>query len=130
MIKPGDPVLDIVPGEDRLVAEVQVAPGDIDVVHIGLLAQVRLPAFKQRLVPFLSGKVTFVSADAVVDDKAQTSFYRAHIVINEDELARLREVQLTPGMPVEGVIFVGERTFLEYLVQPLRDSFVRAFREQ
>ena len=130
VVKPGDPVLDIVPWEDRLVAEVQVAPGDIDVVHIGLLAQVRLPAFKQRLVPFLSGKVTFVSADAVFDDKAQTSFYRAHIVINEDELARLREVQLTPGMPVEGLIFVGERTFLEYLVQPLRDSFVRAFREQ
>lgn len=130
VIRPGEPVLDIVPGDDRLVAEVQVAPGDIDVVHTGLQAQVRLPAFNQRLVPFLHGTVVFVSADAVIDDKAQRSFYRAHIAINEDELARLRGVQLTPGMPVEGMILVGERTFLAYLVQPLHDSFVRAFREQ
>jgi HlyD family secretion protein len=130
VLKPGEPVLDIVPGEDRLVAEVQVAPGDIDVVHSGLLAQVRLPAFKQRLVPYLNGKVSFVSADAVIDDKAQRSFYRAQIVIDDAELARLHNVQLTPGMPVEAMILVGERTFLEYLVQPLRDSFARAFREQ
>jgi HlyD family secretion protein len=130
VVRPGEAVLDIVPGDDRLVAEVYVSPGDIDVVHTGLQAQVRLPAFKQRLVPFLHGTVVFVSADAVIDDKAQRSFYRAHIVIDDGELARLREVQLTPGMPVEGMILVGERTFLAYLVQPLQDSFVRAFREQ
>lgn len=129
VVKPGDPVMDIVPADDRLVAEVQVAPGDIDVVHTGLTAQVRLPAFKQRLVPFLTGKVVFVSADAVADERAQRSFYRAHIVLDEGQLARLRDVQLTPGMPVEGLILVGERTFFEYLVQPLRDSFARAFRE-
>ncbi len=130
VVRPGEAVLDIVPGDYRLVAEVYVSPGDIDVVHTGLQAQVRLPAFKQRLVPFLHGTVVFVSADAVIDDKAQRSFYRAHIAIDEGELARLREVQLTPGMPVEGMILVGERTFLAYLVQPLHDSFIRAFREQ
>ncbi len=130
VVKPGDAILDIVPADDRLVAEVQVGPGDIDVVHNGLSAEIRLPAFKQRLVPFVSGKVTFVSADAVIEERTQRSYYRAHIVFDEQELARLNGVHLTPGMPVEGVILVGERTFLEYLLQPLRDSFVRAFREQ
>lgn len=130
VVKPGDAVLDIVPLDDRLIAEVQVGPGDIDVVHSGLHAQVRLPAFKQRLVPFLSGKVTFVSADSVTEERTMRSYYRVHIVLDENELARLPGVQLTPGMPVEGLILVGERTFLEYLIQPLRDSFVRAFREQ
>jgi HlyD family secretion protein len=130
VVKPGDPVLDIVPADDRLIAEVQVSPSDIDVVHTGLAAQVRLPAFKQRLVPFLDGKVVFVGADAVVDEKGQKSFYRAHIVIDGKELARLKNVQLTSGMPVEAMILVDERTFLAYLVQPIRDSFTRAFREQ
>ncbi|TWT01667.1 HlyD family type I secretion periplasmic adaptor subunit [Reyranella sp. CPCC 100927] len=130
VVKPGDAILDIVPVDDRLVAEVQVGPGDIDVVHSGLSAEIRLPAFKQRLVPFISGKVTFVSADAVLEERTQRSYYRAHIVFDEKELARLNGVHLTPGMPVEGVILVGERTFFEYLLQPLRDSFVRAFREQ
>jgi HlyD family type I secretion membrane fusion protein len=130
VLKPGDPVLDIVPLDERMVAEVQVGPGDIDVVHVGLTAEVRLPAFKQRLVPFVSGKVSFVSADAVTEEKTQRSYYRAHIVLNEQDLAKLKGVQLTPGMPVEGLILVGERTFLAYLVQPLIESFVRAFREQ
>jgi HlyD family secretion protein len=130
VLRAGDAVLDIVPMEDRLVAEVQVGPGDIDVVHTGLTAQIRLPAFKQRLVPFLSGKVTFVSADAVIEERSQRAFYRAHILIDESQLSRLNGVQLTPGMPVESLILVGERTFLEYLIQPLRDSFERAFREQ
>ena len=130
VVRPGDPVLDIVPSDDRLVAEVQVSPTDIDVVHPGLLAEVRLPAFKQRLVPFLHGKVTFVSADAVFDERTRTSYYRANVVIDDDQLERLKGVELQPGMPVEVMILVGERTFWQYLTQPLRDSFARAFREQ
>ena len=73
VVRPGDPVLDIVPADDRLIAEVQISPTDIDVVHPGLLAEVRLPAFKQRLVPYLHGKVTFVSADAIFDERTRTS---------------------------------------------------------
>ena len=57
MLKPGDPIFDLVPSQDRLVAEVNVQPNDIDVVHPGLQAEVRLPAFKQRLVPYLHGRV-------------------------------------------------------------------------
>lgn len=130
VVRPGDPVLDLVPSDDRLVAEVQISPTDIDVVHPGLLAEVRLPAFKQRLVPYLHGKVTFVSADAVFDERTRTSHYRANVAIDDDQLARLKGVELTPGMPVEVMILVGERTFWQYITQPLRDSFARAFREQ
>jgi len=130
VVRPGDPVLDIVPADDRLIAEVQISPTDIDVVHPGLLAEVRLPAFKQRLVPYLHGKVTFVSADAIFDERTRTSHYRAHVAIDDDQLARLKGIALTPGMPVEVMILVGERTFWQYITQPLRDSFARAFREQ
>jgi HlyD family secretion protein len=130
VVRPGDPVLDIVPNDDRLIAEVQISPTDIDVVYPGLLAEVRLPAFKQRLVPYLHGKVTFVSADAIFDERTRTSHYRAHVAIDDDQLARLKGVELTPGMPVEVMVLVGERTFWQYVTQPLRDSFARAFREQ
>ncbi|WP_291297971.1 HlyD family type I secretion periplasmic adaptor subunit [Elioraea sp.] len=130
VVRPGDPVLDIVPSNDRLIAEVQISPTDIDVVHPGLLAEVRLPAFKQRLVPFLHGKVTFVSADAVFDERTRTTHYRANVAIDDDQLSRLQGVALQPGMPVEVMVLIGERTFWQYLTQPLRDSFARAFREQ
>lgn len=130
VVRPGDPVLDLVPAQDRLVAEVNVQPGDIDIVHVGMQAEVRLPAFKQRLVPFLHGHVTFVAQDVTVDDRTRVSYYRAHIVIDPDQLQRLPGVQLVPGMPVEAMIQVGERSFLRYITQPVVDSFTRAFREQ
>lgn len=130
VVRPGDPVMDLVPSQDRLVAEVNVQPGDIDIVHVGLQAEVRLPAFKQRLVPFLHGHVTFVAQDVTVDDRTRVSYYRAHIVIDPDQLQRLPGVQLVPGMPVEAMIQVGERSFLRYITQPVVDSFTRAFREQ
>lgn len=130
VVRPGDPVLDLVPAQDRLVAEVNVQPGDIDVVHAGLQAEVRLPAFKQRLVPYLHGHVTFVAQDVTVDDRTRSSYYRVHILIDQDQLERLPGVQLVPGMPVEAMIQIGERSFLRYITQPIVDSFTRAFREQ
>ena len=96
----------------------------------GLQAEIRLPAFKQRLVPYLHGHVTFVAQDVTMDDRTRATFYRAHIVIDQDQLARMQGVQLVPGMPVEAMIQIGERSFLRYITQPIRDSFTRAFREQ
>lgn len=130
VVRPGDPVLDLVPSNDRLVAEVNVQPFDIDVVHVGLQAEVRLPAFKQRLVPYLHGHVTFVAQDVTIDERTRMSYYRAHILIDAEQMARLENVQLVPGMPVEAMIQIGERSFLRYVTQPIRDSFTRAFREQ
>ena len=128
--RPGEPVMDLVPTQDRLIAEVNVQPFDIDVVHVGLRAEVRLPAFKQRLVPYLHGHVTFVAQDVTIDDRTRQSHYRVHILIDAAQLDQARGVQLVPGMPVEAMIQIGERSFLRYITQPIRDSFTRAFREQ
>jgi HlyD family secretion protein len=130
VVRPGDPVMDLVPLQDRLVAEVNVQPFDIDVVHVGLQAEIRLPAFKQRLVPYLHGHVTFVAQDVTTDERTRATYYRAHILIDADQLARTEGVQLVPGMPVEAMIQIGERSFLRYITQPIVDSFTRAFREQ
>jgi HlyD family secretion protein len=130
VLKPGDSVFDLIPQQDRLVAEVNVQPTDIDVVYPGLQAEVRLPAFKQRLVPFLHGHVTWVAADVTVNEQSRQQYYRAFILIDPDQLARLANVFLTPGMPVEAHVQTGQRTFFHYLIQPIRDSFARAFQEQ
>lgn len=130
VVRAGDPVMDLVPTQDRLIAEVNVQPFDIDVVHVGLQAEVRLPAFKQRLVPYLHGHVTYVAQDVTIDERTRQSFYRVHIALDQDQLERTPGVHLVPGMPVEAMIQIGERSFLRYITQPLRDSFARAFREQ
>jgi HlyD family secretion protein len=130
VVRPGDPIMDLVPQQDRIIAEVNVQPNDIDVVHTGLVAEVRLPAFKQRLVPYLHGHVTFVASDVTQDDRRGTMYYRVQIRIDESQLRALENVQLRPGMMVEAQIQTGERSFGRYLLQPIFDSFHRAFREQ
>jgi HlyD family secretion protein len=130
VVKPGDPILDIVPAEDRLVAEVQVNPNDIRSVHVGLEAEVRLPAFKARTLPYLHGHVINVATDTLVDERTRQPYYRALIRIDDDQLAKHPDVELVPGMIVETMIVTGERSLWQYITQPLRDSFARAFREQ
>jgi HlyD family secretion protein len=130
VVRPGDPIMELVPERDRLVAEVNVQPQDIDVVYPGLRSEVRLPAFKQRLVPYLHGHVTWVAADATANEQTRQQYYRAHILVDREQLARLPDVFLAPGMPVEAHVQVGQRSFFRYLPQPIRDSFHRAFKEQ
>jgi HlyD family secretion protein len=130
VVRAGEPVMELVPSHDRLVAEVQLSPTDIDVVYPGLEAEVRLPAFKQRLVPYLHGHVTYVASDVTVDDRTRASHYRVQVVVNEEQLAKLKEVELRAGMPVEAQIQTGSRSFFRYIAQPVMDSFHRAFREQ
>lgn len=133
VVKPGEQIMEIVPGKEKLIIEVNVMPQDIDIVSVGLKAEVRLTAFKQRVVPMIHGHVIYVSPDAFVNDRTGVSTYRAHVQIDEEQvekLERLLGVRLSPGMPAEVLIASGERTFLTYLTTPLRDSFRRAFREQ
>ncbi|WP_372617779.1 HlyD family type I secretion periplasmic adaptor subunit [Falsiroseomonas sp.] len=130
VVRPGDPVMDLVPQQDRIIAEVNVQPNDIEVIHPGLVAEVRLPAFKQRLVPYLHGRVIFVASDVTEDERRGTAYYRVHIEMDEEQLRLLDGVQLRPGMMVEAQIRTGERSFARYLLQPVFDSFHRAFREQ
>ncbi|MES2984463.1 MAG: HlyD family type I secretion periplasmic adaptor subunit [Pseudomonadota bacterium] len=131
VVQPGEPLMTLVPSDDRLVVEARVSPQDIDVVHAGLLAQVRLTAFKSRYLRPVQGKVMTVSADRVDDARSQESFYTARIEIAQGELADLGPtVKLTAGMPAEALIVTGHRTMLSYLVQPIRQSFGHAFHDQ
>jgi HlyD family type I secretion membrane fusion protein len=129
VLRPGDPVMDLVPASDRLVAEVNIPPTDIDAVRTGLMAEVRLPAFRQNLVPYLSGEVIFVAADVTTDPQTRMSHYRARIALDAEALARMPGVFLAPGMPVEAHVMIGTRSFWRYMTQPLRESMRRAFTE-
>ena len=130
VVRSGDAVMEIVPTRDRIVAEVNVQPNDIEVIHPGLQAEIRLPAFKSRLVPYLHGTVTFVASDVTEDERRGMAYYRVQIEIDESQLRALEGVQLRPGMMVEALIRTGERSFARYMLQPVFDSFHRSFREQ
>jgi len=130
VIRPADPVLYLVPQDRPLVIAARVAPTDIDQIHVGQTVSIRLPALDQRQTPELFGSVTLFSADAFQDEATGMSYYRAEIELDEGEMDRLPSgAVLIPGMPVESYIRTADRSPLAYLVKPLADYFVKAFRE-
>ena len=130
VITAGDPIMLIVPETDMLLVEVKVEPRDIDQVQFGQPVVLRFSAFNMRTTPELNGTVVRVAADTSTDQRTGQSYYLVRIAMTADEIKRLGDVKLTPGMPVEAFIQTGERTMLAYLVKPLHDQLMRAFREK
>ena len=129
VISPGQPVMDIVPQEDELIVEAQIAPQDVDKIASGSVAVVRLSAFDLRTTPELNGTVLSMSADRLIDETTGMPYYLVRVRIPEIELARLDGLSLLPGMPAEVFINTGQRSALSYLVKPLTDSLAHVFRE-
>jgi len=130
VITAGDAIMLIVPQADDLQVEAKVNPQDIDKLQVGQKTLLRLSAFNQRTTPELNGVVTRVSPDVTTDQRTGQSYYTIRVSMPAEEVARLGDVKLIPGMPVEAFVQTGERTLLSYLIKPLNDQLMRAFREK
>jgi HlyD family type I secretion membrane fusion protein len=128
IVKPAEPLLDIVP-EERLVVDLMVSPLDIARVQVGAPIELRFPSFRQRDVPPVHAELAWVSPDAEIHERSGTPFYLARVLVDETVLAKLPGGRVVPGMPVEASIVTGERTLVEYLMQPIIDSFRKSFVE-
>lgn len=129
VIRPADAVMFIIPQDRPLVIATRVPTVHIDQVRIGQEAKVVFSAFSMRTTPEVYGVVTKVSADVLTDEATQMPYYRAEIELKPGELAKLGDVILVPGMPVEAFIRTDERTPVQFLTKPFTDYFNRAFRE-
>jgi len=98
-------------------------------VTVGSPAQVRLTAYNQRAQAPLDGKITYLAADQLVDEKTDAAYFVARAEITPQSLAANPQVKLYPGMPAEVVIVHKSRKAIEYITSPIADSFNRAFRE-
>lgn len=127
VIQRGEKILDIVPDEDGLTVELQVAVEDIADIHLGRRAELQLPSYKQAT---LHGDVVHVSADRLTDPRTGAPYFVAAVRPDHATHAELPGLRLTPGMAVTALIPTESRTAFEYLVGPLATSFSRAFRQK
>lgn len=130
VIKAGDELLSIVAKRERLVIEAKINPNDIDIVHVGLKAQVRMTPYSSRLLAPLPASVNSISADKLTDETTGQDYYMARIALEDQKSAGLKAIRLMPGMPVEVAILTGSRSVMDYLLAPLLKSFGRAFQEE
>jgi HlyD family secretion protein/epimerase transport system membrane fusion protein len=127
--RPGEPILEIVPGDVTLIIDAQVRPNDIDRVRPGMEARVVLTAYKQRNLPLIHGTLRSISADRMVEDRSGEPYFLAKVVVRPEDIASLDNVRLIPGMPVEVMILDGERTLIDYLLSPILQSMRNSFKE-
>jgi len=130
VVTASEPLMLIVPEADELTVEVKLPPQNIDQLSGGQRAILRFSAFNQRTTPEINGVVTTISADITQDQKTSASYYLVRISMSAAEIARLNDLKLVAGMPVEAFIQTGDRTVMSYLVKPLHDQIVKAFRER
>ena len=129
-VERGELIMLIVPEADDLKVEAKIQPQDIDQVHLGQSAVVRFSSFNQRTTPELNGIVSLISPDVSQDQKTGATHYLIRVAISVPEVQRLGNVRLVPGMPVEVFVQTIPRTALSYLVRPVHDQMIRAFKEK
>lgn len=130
VIGAGQTVMAIIPNTEPLIVHAKIRPDEIDQVHIGQRATVRISSFKLPTVPELDGTVTTVSPDQVKDERSGQSYFTVSIAIAPDETGKLGGKELTPGLPAEVLIRGETRRVITYLTQPLTDRIGLAFREK
>ncbi len=133
VIAPGERVMDIVPEGQDLIIEAQVRPQDADDLAPGQRTEVRVTAFGGRSLPIVYGSVRQVSADRFTDERNGEGYFIAQIVVAEDELARLTQAaerRLRAGLPAQVIVPTRKRTALQYVLEPLNQTFWRSLREE
>ncbi len=130
VVAPGAALMEIVPGDDKLVVEVQISPMDIDTVHAGQEVSIHVSAVDTRLVPVINGWLESVSADRYTDQRTGVPYYKGRVTISPDQLDRLGEHKLHSGMAVEAMVNRGGQTALYYMLKPLLSSLARSFKEK
>ncbi|MEF8704393.1 MAG: HlyD family type I secretion periplasmic adaptor subunit [Candidatus Accumulibacter sp. UW26] len=131
VLAPGTPLMDVVPKNEPLRIEVQIATTLIDKVRLGLPVEITFPAFNQRTTPQIPGEFVQVAADATTDPQGKLPpFYHGQVVVTEAGMEKLKAHEIKAGMPASVFIKTGERTMLNYLFKPFLDRMTSALTEE
>jgi len=134
VVQPGQTLMEIVPTHAQLVIRAKISPNDADDLTVGQQTEIRIPAFHQRNLPILHGRITEISADSFLDEKTGQRYFTADVEVPASETAKIAKVRgaeagLRPGLPVEVIVPLRKRTALQYFFEPLSQSIWRSFRE-
>jgi HlyD family secretion protein len=128
VIRPGDPIAEIVPGDDNLVIEARIRPEEISHVFIDQPARIRFTAFKYRSTLMVTGKVTYISGDRLVERGSNLPYYAVTVIPDQDSLQAAGDIKVQAGMPAEVYLEGAPQTPLQYLAEPITSTIRKAGR--
>jgi adhesin transport system membrane fusion protein len=130
VIQPGSPLIELVPVNDELIVEVEISPKDIAYVIPGQRASIKLTAFDFSKFGALDGYVTKVSADSLTKEDGSI-WYLCQVSVPVNMITTMgKSIQIQTGMVAQVDIISGEKTVLQYLIQPVTKVANEAFRER
>ncbi len=129
VVRPGEPIAEIVPSDVQLMIEAHIRPEDINHVHHDQRARIRFTAFKYRSTSMVTGRVTYVSGDRLTDRATNLPYYSVMILADSDSLRDSGELKLQAGMPAEVYIEGSKQTPLQYIVEPITATVRKAGRQ-
>ena len=130
VVRPGDPILEIVPTGENLVVEAELNPTDRGYVEVGQRAVVKIGTYDFIRYGSLDGEVILVGSDSSIDEDGNP-FFR---VVVQTEKTYLGEtagmLPITPGMEATVDIHTGQKSVMDYLIKPVLKLRHEAFRER
>jgi hemolysin D len=120
----------IVPDGGAVTAEVVVENKDIGFVRAGQEAAVKLETFNFTRYGTVPAKVTWVTADAVNDEKRGAIFPATLELLARDIEVDGKRIVLAPGMSLTAEIKTGRRRVIEYLLSPVQQRVSSSLHER
>lgn len=130
VIKPGEPLAELIPDNEDLIIDAQVSPGDVDSVQTGTQAEVMLAAFHGYTLPLIMGRVDTVSRDRIINPQTKTAYYLARVRVDKKDVPSIVRHRIMAGMPAEITVPTAAQTVISYLTHSLRSEASSAFREK
>jgi epimerase transport system membrane fusion protein len=129
VIRPGEPIADIVPSGAALMVEARVRTEDINNVRLGQPARIKFTGLKYRNHAMVNGSITYVACDRLTDSRSGQSWYSALVTVDPASLHLSGDIALQAGMPAEVFIEGSTQTTLQYLMEPLKSTARKALRQ-
>ena len=131
VVRAGDPIMEIVPVNEKLVIEAKLSPVDVGFVKEQMKADVKISTYEFIRYGGLEGTVTQVAADANQDQQSGDHYFR--VIVETDKsylLSEGKKLPISSGMQAEVDIHIGTKSVFQYLIQPVLKLKHEAFRER
>ncbi len=124
--------MEVVPVGTPLGITARFPPMLANKLRPGLPVQVHFTALQRVDTPTVTGTVATVSADQLIDEQTHQPYFSAKVELPPDTLPKLQAAGLPikPGMLADVTVVTGERTLVNYLMKPLRERLLAAFKEE
>lgn len=130
VVKPGEPIMEIVPTGDKLVVEAKLNPIDRGYVSEGQSATVKVSTYDFARYGGLAGTVIRVAPDSSTDEEG-APYFRVIVQTDKNYLGKVEgDLPITPGMQATVDIHTGKKSVMDYLVKPVLKLRDEAFRER